>query len=132
MGSGARQAFNWREELIRAKPTPAHPQENVYPVPANAISALRHSPEWQGVLAFNEFLLTPMAIKPCPWGAALNWTDHEDRLTAEWLQRKGILVEYGGTGSSNGLEGSFVPSRPPISGVDCVTKARKTEGNPPH
>ena len=25
-------AFNWREELIRAKPTPAHPQGNIYPV----------------------------------------------------------------------------------------------------
>jgi hypothetical protein len=31
-------AFNWREELIRAKPTPAHPQGNIYPVLANAIS----------------------------------------------------------------------------------------------
>ncbi len=90
-------AFNWREELIRAKPTPAHPQGNIYPVLANAITALRHSPEWQGVLAFNEFLLTPMAIKPTPWGAVSNatWSDHEDRLTAEWLQRKGILVDVG-------------------------------------
>ena len=89
-------AFNWREELIRAKPTPAHPQGNIYPVLANAITALRHSPEWQGVLAFNEFLLTPMAMKPAPWGPVSNtatWSDHEDRLTAEWLQRKGILVD---------------------------------------
>jgi hypothetical protein len=36
-----------------------------------------------------------MAIKPSPWGTALNWSDHEDRLTAEWLQRKGILVDVG-------------------------------------
>jgi hypothetical protein len=63
--------FNWREQLIRAKPTPAHPQGNVYPVLANAISALRHSPEWQGVLAFNEFLLTSMAIRPCQSGGSL-------------------------------------------------------------
>jgi len=91
-------AFNWREELIRSKPTAAHPQGNIYPVLANAITALRHSPDWQGVLAFNEFLLTPMAIKPAPWGPASNtaaWSDHEDRLTAEWLQRKGILVDVG-------------------------------------
>jgi predicted P-loop ATPase len=91
-------AFNWREELIRAKPTPAYPQGNIYPVLANAITALRHSPEWQGVLAFNEFLLTPMAMKPAPWGPVSNtatWSDHEDRLTAEWLQRKGILVDVG-------------------------------------
>ena len=32
---------------------------------------------------------------PCPWGAAPNWSGHEDRLTAEWLQRKGILVDVG-------------------------------------
>jgi hypothetical protein len=69
-------AFNWREELIRAKPTAAHPQGNIYPVLANAITA----------------------IKPAPWGAISNttaWSDHDDRLTAEWLQRKGILVDVG-------------------------------------
>ena len=88
-------AFDWREELIRSKPTANHPQGNIYPVLANAITALRHSPEWKGVLAFNEFSLTPMALKPTPWGvvAGETWTDHEDRLTAEWLQRKGILVD---------------------------------------
>jgi predicted P-loop ATPase len=65
---------------------------------SRCFTALRHSPEWQGVLAFNEFLLTPMAIKPAPWGHVSNtaaWSDHEDRLTAEWLQRKGILVDVG-------------------------------------
>jgi hypothetical protein len=36
-----------------------------------------------------------MAIKPCPWGATLNWSDHKDRLTAEWLERKGILLDVG-------------------------------------
>ena len=91
-------SFDWREELIRSKPTPSHPQGNLYPVLANAITALRHAPEWQGVLAFNEFELTPMLLKPAPWGAASNnsaWSDHEDRLAAEWLQRKGILVDVG-------------------------------------
>jgi hypothetical protein len=90
-------AFDWREELIRSKPTSSHPQGNLYPVLANAIAA-RRAPEWQGVLAFNEFELTPMLLKPAPWGLAPNakgWSDHEDRLTAEWLQPKGILVDVG-------------------------------------
>jgi predicted P-loop ATPase len=67
----------------------------VYPVLANAIAALRHAPEWQGVLGYNELELTPMAVRPAPWGPVINgiWTDHEDRLTAEWLQRKSILVD---------------------------------------
>jgi hypothetical protein len=37
-------------------------------------------------------------MKPAPWGPVSNtgtWGDHEDRLTAEWLQRKGILVDVG-------------------------------------
>jgi len=35
-----------------------------------------------------------VALKPAPWGVVPKgeWTDHEDRLAAEWLQRQGILV----------------------------------------
>ena len=90
-------SFNWREELIRSKPSPGNPNGTAYPVLANAITALRHAPEWKGVLAFNEFDLSPIAIRTTPWGALPDtnnaWTDHEDRLTAEWLQRHGILVD---------------------------------------
>lgn len=91
-------AFDWHEELIRAKPTPANQQGHIYPVLANAITALRHAPEWKGVLAFNEFDLTPMAMRTTPWEvnvAGGSWTDQEDRLTADWLQRSGILVDVG-------------------------------------
>jgi predicted P-loop ATPase len=46
------------------------------------------------VLAFNEFGFGTVAQKPAPWGIVPNgeWTDHEDRLAAEWLQKQGILV----------------------------------------
>jgi hypothetical protein len=60
------------------------------PVLANAISALRHAPKWKGVLAFNEFDLTPVALRAVPWEtkpSGRGWTDQEDRLTADWLQR---------------------------------------------
>ncbi|MGA7413376.1 MAG: virulence-associated E family protein [Bryobacteraceae bacterium] len=88
-------SFDWRKELLRAKPTTMHPGGHVFPVLANAIAALRHAPEWQGVLGFNEFELAPMTLRPAPWGPVPggSWTDHEDRLTAEWLQRKSILVD---------------------------------------
>ena len=61
---------------------------------ANAITALREAPEWAGVLAFNEFSLGTVALKSAPWAGAAGseWTDHEDRLTANWLQHEGICV----------------------------------------
>jgi len=66
----------------------------ILPVLANAIAAFRHAPEWGGVLAFNEFAFGTVALKLAPWGIVPRgeWTDHEDRLAAEWLQRQGILV----------------------------------------
>lgn len=88
--------FNWREELLRSKPSPSNKQGTIYPVLANAISALRYAPEWKGVLAFNEFDLMPMAVRATPWAQNVSgqcWTDQEDRLTADWLQRNGILVD---------------------------------------
>ena len=62
---------------------------------ANAITALREAPEWSGVLAHNEFMLSTMALKPPPWdgsAASAEWTDHEDRLSTNWLQHQGINV----------------------------------------
>jgi predicted P-loop ATPase len=62
---------------------------------ANAITALRHAPEWTGVLAYDEFALKTVMQKPAPWpGAdpAKPWGDNEDRLTTDWLQHQGICV----------------------------------------
>jgi predicted P-loop ATPase len=62
---------------------------------ANAITALRSAPEWTGVLAFNDFSIGTVALKPAPWPRAKageSWTDHEDRLTADWLQHAGVIV----------------------------------------
>src|SRR5581483_1365287 len=51
-------------------------------------------PSGGGVLAFNEFASGTVALKSAPWGVVLKgeWTDHEDRLAADWLQKQGILV----------------------------------------
>jgi predicted P-loop ATPase len=84
----------WKKDLIRAKPPMNTTEGRILPVLANAIAAFRHAPEWGGVLAFNEFGFGTVALKPAPWGIVPKgeWTDHEDRLAAEWLQKQGILV----------------------------------------
>jgi predicted P-loop ATPase len=82
-------SIKWRETLIIDR------FKNPKPVLANAVIALRDAPEWQGVLGFDEFALKTAPLKPAPWpGAQPNgkWTDHEDRLTADWLQHQKILV----------------------------------------
>jgi predicted P-loop ATPase len=84
----------WKRDLLRSQRGGNAGEGRILPVLANAIAALRHAPEWSGVLAFNDFALGTAALKPAPWGPVRNgeWTDHEDRLTAEWLQREGVLV----------------------------------------
>jgi len=84
----------WKKDLLRSKPAMNTTEGRILPVLANAIAACRHAPEFGGALAFNEFGCGTVVLKPAPWGVVPNgeWTDHEDRLAAEWLQRQGILV----------------------------------------
>jgi len=68
---------------------------SVRPILANAITALRLAPEWAGVLEFNDFSLGTVTRRLPPWQTGVighEWTDHEDRLAADWLQHQGILV----------------------------------------
>jgi predicted P-loop ATPase len=84
----------WRKDLLRSKLPMNTTEGRILPVLANAIAAFRHAPEWGGVLAFSEFGHGTVALKPAPWGVVPKgeWTDHEDRLAAEWLQKQGVLV----------------------------------------
>lgn len=87
--SGVDHVFNWRDGLILNK------EGTPRAVLANAITALREAPEWAGVLASNEFSGTVVARRPAPWQGSVSgrdWTDHEDRLTTNWLQHRNILV----------------------------------------
>jgi predicted P-loop ATPase len=59
---------------------------------ANVITALRHAPEWEGVLWRDEFAHKTVARKAAPWGEAEKWTDREDGLAANWLQHQDIRV----------------------------------------
>jgi hypothetical protein len=63
----------------------------------NALLLLRHSPEWQSVLAHCEFtqrtIMRKLApgfpdLKSCP----RDWVDNDDTLTTAWLQRNGVLL----------------------------------------
>ena len=69
------------------------------PLLANALIALRNAPEWRCVLAYDEFALVTMALKPPPWLKSADnswtpqrWTDRDDVLTADWLQHQDISV----------------------------------------
>lgn len=81
----------WRKDLLRSKPNMNNTEGRILPVLANAIAAFRHAPEWGGVLAFNEFAFGTVALKPTPWGIVPKgeWSDHDDRLATEWLQKQG-------------------------------------------
>ena len=64
---------------------------------ANAITALREAPAWQGVLAYDQFALETVVSDAPPWHMGLQWatrawSPHDDLLAAEWLQRSGIFV----------------------------------------
>jgi predicted P-loop ATPase len=83
----------WRKELLCT--ATSQPK----PILANALLALRKASEWEGVLAYDEFALIPMALNPPPWcknrdndWKPMRWSDHDDALTAEWLQRRDICV----------------------------------------
>jgi predicted P-loop ATPase len=64
---------------------------------ANAITALRNSPEWAGVLAYDDFALNTVALRFAPWmppdsSLPMTWSGTEDILAADWLQHQDISV----------------------------------------
>jgi predicted P-loop ATPase len=94
--NGRSPGLDWHSELLL---TATHKPKSLL---ANAVTALRCAPEWQGVLAYDEFQLTTMALRPPPWlkhednsWEPQRWTDRDDALTANWLQHQGICVRVG-------------------------------------
>src|SRR5262249_7899851 len=121
----------WRKDLLRSKPPMNNNTEGrILPVLANAIAAFRHAPEWGGVLAFNEFAFGTVALKCPPLGLVPKgeWTDHEDRLAAEWLQKQGILisVEVAGQAVANGGPRPAIPPGEELSVRSPVGRHRAT------
>jgi predicted P-loop ATPase len=82
-------ALSWRHQIIVSES--GKPKALLQ----NAVLMLRHAPEWQGVLGFNEFSLYAVTKRPAPWPqsvASRNWDDDDDTRTACWLQAQGVLV----------------------------------------
>ncbi len=79
----------WKSRLLIGK------RGSALSVVANAITALRYAPEWNGVLRFNESSLMTVATANPPFGAAripFEWSDEHDVLAAAWLQGQAICV----------------------------------------
>ncbi len=91
---------------------------------ANAITALRLAPEWDGVLGFNEFSMCTVTLKQPPWlteNSGIEWTDHEDRLATDWLRHQGIYVsvEIAGLAVQTVARGrTFHPVRNKLDGLE--------------
>jgi predicted P-loop ATPase len=80
---------DWRKELLVTD------KGAIKSALKNAAVMLRHAPEWQGVLTFNEFSLYAETDQAAPWPqsrAGAVWTDDDDSHAAEWLQAAGVMV----------------------------------------
>lgn len=66
---------------------------NFLPLLANAITALEQAPEFDDVLAFDEFAMRSHLLGETPWGTKAGaWSDTDDIALANWLQHKGVKV----------------------------------------
>jgi predicted P-loop ATPase len=98
-GSGGGNALaepwedRWESRLLRTEK--GHPCANL----ANAMIALRHAPEWKGLLWRDDFAeQTITRVKP-PIPASLGkWTNLHDILATNWMQEHGIDVSLQITG----------------------------------
>lgn len=129
----AKQANNqytddWQNDLLlTATKTPK-------PLLANAVTALRRAPQWDGVLAYDEFALITMMMKPPPWlkgkdnaWTPQHWTDRDDVLTADWLQHNSIniSVQVAATAAEAvAKDHSFHPIRDYLTGLHWDGKHR--------
>jgi predicted P-loop ATPase len=113
-------AGDWRSKLLI---TPTHTPK---PSIANALIALHEAPEWQGVLAYNEFELVTIAALPPPWLRGANdwrpvrWGDREDVLTTDWLHHQKISVPVTETAravETVAKDTAFHPVRDYLSGL---------------
>lgn len=85
---------NWYADCILGS------SNQVLPILANALLALRRDPAWDGVLIYDEMVRAPMLIKPVPRHGttpadASAWaprplTDDDVTLAQEWLQIAGL------------------------------------------
>ena len=78
----------WHERLQMNSGKPPRPYIHL----ANCRVALKYAPEWKDVLIWNRFKQRIETASMTPWGKRAGWTweDHDNRMTAEWLQNHDI------------------------------------------
>ncbi|HEY7338316.1 MAG TPA: virulence-associated E family protein [Bryobacteraceae bacterium] len=92
--------------------------------------ALRHAPEWQGILRFDESALQVGANAQPPWDsreAPFVWRDDDDVRVAAWMQQHGIMVSKEVAGQAiqtAAREFPFHPIRDYLSGLQWDKIAR--------
>jgi len=106
----------WTSLLLRAGN--GQPRANL----ANAITAFRHAPEWEGVIWRDEFAEMTWAKKAPPTGAPEGkWGNRHDVLAADWLQHHDIDVSIeiaGRAAEAVGYERLFHPVRDYLRGLE--------------
>ena len=89
----ASDVFGWRRKLMLNDAK--RPRANL----ANVATALRHAPEWKGVLGYDEFARQTVMCSRPPWVEDRQdwqprpWTDSDDIRATEWMQREGIHIK---------------------------------------
>lgn len=124
--SGGPASGKWRDELL------LNLNGTVKPILANALTALRGSNEWSGVLARDEFAMRTVAVRPTPWMDAKTefphtWADTDDSRSAAWLQRQGVTVPTSIAGEAVEVvarDRKFHPVRDYLNGLTWDGKAR--------
>jgi predicted P-loop ATPase len=112
---GPERAPSWRDQLLVTDK--GEPRALL----ANVITALRGAPEWDGVLWRDEFALRTVARQPAPWGEVRTWTEREDALTTDWLQRQGIRVSKEVAGQGIEVVAGDRPFHPVREYLDSLT-----------
>jgi predicted P-loop ATPase len=83
---------DWRVRLLRSETT-----GKLIPCYDNVALFLENSPEWVGVLGYNEFTGCHFVLRqpPAPITAAVGseLEDHFDTETIRWLERRGLMVK---------------------------------------
>lgn len=112
----------WREILLRGD------NDKVKPCLANAMTAVRFSREFCDTLKFDAFALRVIAAKPTPWKFMGPWTDTQDSLMTEWLQREiGVMCATSVTHEAVqavARESSFHPLQEHLNALEWDKKPR--------
>ena len=94
----------------------------------NVLHALRHAPEWEAVLTYDEFAGRVITRRPPPWGDRTKeqWADDDDTRACVWLQDHGVPVTVGVVG--RGVQ--TVARENPVHPVRDYLNALNWDGRP--